>query len=202
MEKQTTNSIRFMPIGDSYTIGNGVKVSERWPNLLVESVRREGITIELIYNPAISGYDAQDALVRELPLFEKERPDFATLFIGTNDSFRSRDVEVFKRDYVEILERMQNALTKKENLVVITIPNYLNFPGARGAAISVDEVKKYNMVIREEAGKRNLMVVDLFSDNQLKDESFFISDGIHPNPKGIKVWHDLIFPVVLQSLNN
>jgi acyl-CoA thioesterase I len=196
------NNIRFMPIGDSYTIGNGVRVSERWPNLLVESLMKEGIVLELIANPAVSGYDAEDAIVRELPLFEKEKPDFGTLFIGANDSFRGRNLETFRNNYVELLDRMQISLTNKDNLVVITIPNYANFPQVRGYDVGVEEIEGYNQIIREEAGRRNLPIVDLYSINTLGSDDYFISDGIHPSPKGIKVWHDVIFPVVREVLKD
>lgn len=199
-KREAENVIRFMPIGDSFTIGNGVKVEERWPNLLVESMRTTGIEMELIGNPSVSGYDAEDAIQRELPLFEREKPDFGTLFIGTNDSFRGRDLGIFKRDYIELLERMQNALTVKSNLVVITIPNYATFPGAKGYALDAEEIEGYNRIIRDEASKRNLKVVDLYTVKDLKETEFFISDGIHPSPKGIRVWHDQIYPVVVDLL--
>jgi len=195
-----SNTIRFMPIGDSYTIGNGVKIQERWPNLLVNAVAQNGIDLYLISNPSVSGYDAQDAIERELPLFEKEKPDFGTLFIGTNDSFRGRDLEVFKNDYIELLDRMQNAITKKENLVIITIPNYAQYPGAKGYTIDTEEIEGYNRIIRDEANKRSLRIVDLYTVEELKGNEYFISDGIHPSPKGIKVWHDQIYPVVVDVL--
>jgi lysophospholipase L1-like esterase len=193
-------AIRFMPIGDSYTIGNGVNVSERWPNLLVESLKQQNIDITLISNPSVSGYDAQDAIERELPLFEKENPDFGTLFIGTNDSFRGRDLEVFKKNYIELVDRMQNSLTNKDNLIIITIPNYATFPGAKGYAVDTEEIEGYNRIIREIAGMRNLKVVDLYGINELVGSDYFISDGIHPSPKGINVWHNAILPVVLDVL--
>lgn len=193
-----SNVIRFMPIGDSYTIGNGVKEHERWPNLLIESLRDKGIEFELIGNPSVSGYDAEDALVREIPLFEKEKPDFGTLFIGTNDSFRDRSLDNFRSDYVQLLERMQNALTNKDNLIVITIPNYADFPGIKGAGVTDEAIEKYNQIIREEATKRNLKIVDLFQINLLVGMEYFIADGIHPNPKGIKVWHDAILLTLLE----
>lgn len=199
-ESTDMNSIRFMPIGDSYTIGNGVKVSERWPNLLVNSLKEQGVSIELIGNPAVSGYDAEDALMRELPLFEKSRIDFATLFIGTNDSFRQRPLREFQKDYVSLLDRMQNSLTHKDQLVVITIPNYVNFPGIKGSGITSDHIEQYNKIIREEAMKRNLKIIDLFQINTLIVDDHFISDGIHPSPFGIKIWHDAILPVVLEVL--
>jgi lysophospholipase L1-like esterase len=201
-----SNSIRFMPIGDSYTIALGVSnPADRWPNLLVETLSKEGVTLELIANPSVSGYDVSDAILRELPLFEKEKPDLGTLFIGTNDAFRQNDLSQFEKDYVVLVDRMQNALTDKNNLVLITIPNYARFPQA--VSFGADEreeqlIEGYNQVIRNEAKKRNLPLVDLYTINSMNGSEFFISDGIHPNPKGIKVWHDAILPVVRNVIKN
>lgn len=198
------NSVRFIPIGDSYTIGLGVSNPEdRWPNLLVKSLESEGILIKLVANPSVSGYEVSDAISRELPLFEREKPDLGTLFIGANDAFRQNDLGQFKRDYTELVDRMQASLTDKNNLVLITIPNYARFPqGVRYGANEREEalIEEYNNIIREEAYSRNLKIVDLFKIDSMNSQDFFISDGIHPNPKGIKVWHDAILPVVREVL--
>lgn len=200
MMSQKSHTIRFMPIGDSYTIGNGLKIEERWPNLLVESLKEEGIYVEIIRNPAVSGYTAQSALEKEIPKFERDKPDFATLFIGTNDSFQSRNLEVFRDEYVELINRMQNALTNKDQLVIITIPRYVDFPGIEGSGITNEDIEKYNQIIREEASKKDLKIIDLYQINTLVGKEYFISDGVHPNANGVKIWHDAIYPVVFQLL--
>lgn len=198
--------VRFMPIGDSYTIGLGVADEySRWPNLLVRSLSQAGIQVELIDNPAVSGYEADDAIQFELPEFEQAKPDLGTLFIGANDSFRQKELGVFEQEYKELLDRMQMVLTNPSRLVVITIPNYAQFPAGRryGATKSEEEViERYNTIIRKEAEERGLKVVDLFKVNTMNSADYFISDGLHPNAKGIQVWHDAILPVVKEVLES
>ena len=38
--------VRFLALGDSYTIGESVAEDERWPELLATALRAEGITIK------------------------------------------------------------------------------------------------------------------------------------------------------------
>ena len=38
-----TTKVKFLALGDSYTIGESVSVPERWPVQLAEALRRKGI---------------------------------------------------------------------------------------------------------------------------------------------------------------
>jgi len=40
-----TKPLRFLALGDSYTIGQSVKVSERWPVQLVRRMRDAGVVV-------------------------------------------------------------------------------------------------------------------------------------------------------------
>lgn len=201
-EQKDEQIIRFMPIGDSYTIGNGVKIEERWPNLLVDSLKKENIPIELIRNPAVSGYDARDALDKEIEKFERDKPDLGTLFIGANDAFRRRPLDQFRKEYIELIERMQATLPNKNRLVIITIPNYAQFPAGKEYVSESELIEQYNRIIREEASNRGLEIVDLYLVEMLNSDDYFIKDGIHPNARGIQIWHDAILPVIKKVLKN
>lgn len=75
-----TDQIRYVAIGDSYTLGEGVAPEESWPALLTEHLAANGINIRLIANPSKTGWTTQDAIDRGLPAYEAARPTFATFF--------------------------------------------------------------------------------------------------------------------------
>ncbi|HRH93928.1 MAG TPA: SGNH/GDSL hydrolase family protein, partial [Candidatus Peribacteria bacterium] len=81
----STAAVRYMPVGDSYTIGTGIGQEFAWPAVLTERLKAEGVDIVLLGNPARNGWTTQDAIEGELPGFEQAKPNFATLFIGVND---------------------------------------------------------------------------------------------------------------------
>ena len=106
-EKQ---EIRYVAIGDSYTIGEGAKADEAWPSVLTKHLREQGINIELIANPSVTGWTTEMAIDRELPEFVKAKPNFATLLIGVNDWVRGVDEKTFRQRFVTLIDRMLELL--------------------------------------------------------------------------------------------
>src|SRR5437667_11023298 len=83
--EKNPGTVRYFPIGDSYTIGEGLDANENFPSLLTAHLNQSGIAIELLGNPAKTGWTTQDAIDNDLPLFKRLKPDFSTLLIGVND---------------------------------------------------------------------------------------------------------------------
>ena len=197
--------IQYIPIGDSYTIGNGVNEFERWPNVLVKNLKAKGIDIELIANPAVSGYTVEDAIRNELPLVRKLQPDFVTVLIGANDNFRLKSPKIYSRELIAFLDELQSILNNPKNIVLITIPDYSISPAASGNNIDgiSKSIEEYNLVIKSEAEKRGLKVADIFPVSQtMIGADDYIPDGLHPSAQGYGKWEKVISPVVFEFLKN
>lgn len=195
--------IGYIPFGDSYTIGLGVVESHRWPNIMVENFAKEGINIRILKNPAVSGYTVRDMTNFELPILESIKPDFVTIFIGTNDSFAQTDVGIFEHNYKELLDKTQKLLTNPKNIVLITIPDYSKFPALKNNQnVSLSRfISLYNEVITKESIRRSLILVDIYPLSQeMTDEHDFIFDGLHPSRAGYMKWERVIFPKVRELL--
>ena len=203
--KEESDPIRYAAIGDSYTIGEGAKPDEAWPNILTTHLKEKGINIELVANPSRTGWTTQDAIDRELPVFVEKKPNFATLLIGVNDWVQNVDEKTFRQRLTVLMDRMLELLPGKNRLLVITIPDFGVTPTgpkySRGRNIS-DCIASFNKVIVEEAKKRNLRVVDIFalSKKVQNDPSLVAEDGLHPSAKEYAEWEKLIFPVALEML--
>lgn len=197
------NSIKFIPLGDSYTIGLGVAEEDRWSNVLTDHLKKEGVKINLIANPAVSGYRVKDAIREELPVVQKLKPTFVTVLIGANDNFGQKDPLAYKQELEEFLNKLQLLLSDPKNIILITIPDYSKAPAAskyNNPDIS-QSVKEYNQVIKEEASKRGLKIVDILSVSQtMTDPKDYILDGLHPSAFGYAKWEKVIFPVVFDLL--
>lgn len=196
-------AVTYLPIGDSYTIGNGVVEKDRWPNVLVKHLNEAGVKVQLVGNPAVSGYTVQDAIRRELPAVKSLKPDFVTVLIGANDNFRGTDVKIFEADLKELLDKLQGMLKNPTNIVLVTIPDYSKSPAGQGydaAAISLS-LEKYNEVIKSEASSRGLQVADIFPVSQdMTGDADYIPDGLHPSAQGYAKWEKVIYPVVYEFL--
>jgi acyl-CoA thioesterase I len=207
MQEEKSYAIKFFPIGDSYTIGEGAGEEHSWPALLTKHVNEAGIPIRLVANPARTGYTTQNAIDNELPLFIKSKPDFATLLIGVNDWVQGIDGKTFRTNLVYLIDEMQKAMSKKSRLLLVTIPDFSAAPGgqqyARGRNIS-EGLDHFNNIIKDEASKRNLKVVDIFdlSKEMSKDATLIAVDDLHPSAKEYALWEEKIFPVALSILSH
>ena len=197
--------IRYAAIGDSYSIGEGASPNESWPAVLTRHLNEKGLHVDLVANPSVTGWTTQQAIDRELPVFLKAKPDFATLQIGVNDWVQGVDKETLRKHFALLADRMLEVLPNKNRLLIVTIPDFGITPTgpkyARGRNIS-EGIASFNKIISEEATKRDLRVVDVFplSKQMGSDRSLVAADGLHPSAKEYAAWEKIIFPVGFELL--
>lgn len=197
--------IRYVALGDSYTAGEGVSREEAWPSLLTYDLQRHGVPIDLIANVAKTGWLTQHVLELELPVFSEYQPTFATLLIGTNDWVQEVRNDVFAKNLQQILDAMQKILPDPKKILLLTTPDFsvtqVGQIFASGRDITVG-VEGFNSVIKNEAKKRMLPVVDIFPlSSGMKDDPALVAlDGLHPSAKEYVLWEKEIFPEALKLL--
>ena len=195
--------IRYVALGDSYTICEGASWEESWPVILTERLSDAGIPIQLVANPSRTGWTTQDLIDKELPIFDVSSPAFATLLIGVNDWVQGVSAETFHKNLNFIIDHVQKKL--KDKLVLITIPDFSATPEgpkySKGRDISKG-LTEFNAIIQTEAQKRNLKCVDIFPVSQeMTGKPDLVSpDNLHPSAKEYAIWENLIYPVVLTAL--
>lgn len=205
MAQTKTEKIRYAVIGDSYSCGEGAKPNESWPSLLTQHLKSQGLEIELVSNPSVTGWTAKDAIDKELPKFVNAGPNFATLLIGVNDWVQGVDELSFRNRVSYLLDSMLAVLPNKKRLLVVTIPDFGVTPTghkySRGRNIH-EGIMGFNKIVSDEAHKRGLQVVDIFpiSKKMGEDKSLVAKDGLHPSAKAYAEWEKLIFPAALELL--
>lgn len=202
-QMNSRTKVKFLPLGDSYTICEGAQWKESWPYLLTENVKKAGIDIELLGNPSVTGYTTDQLIEEELPLFDQLKPNFVTLLIGVNDYVRGRTKKEFSLKLRKILDHVQEHLPDKSKVILITIPDYSVTPGGAQYAQGRDVNKgiaEFNDMIRSEADERQLPLVDIFpSTLKMKDNpSLIASDGLHPSAKEYANWEVMIREVAFR----
>jgi lysophospholipase L1-like esterase len=204
--EEKIGTIRYVAIGDSYSIGEGASPNESWPAVLTRHLNAQGLHVDLVANPSVTGWTTKQAIDRELPIFNESKPNFATLLIGVNDWVRGVvDEATFRKHFTYLLDRMLEVLPNKKRLLVVTIPDFGVTPTgpkyARGRDIS-EGLSRFNQIVTEEAKKRGLPVVDVFplSKKMGSDPSLVAADGLHPSAKEYAEWEKIIFPAALELL--
>jgi len=203
--KMEREKIRYAVIGDSYSCGEGAKPSESWPALLTQHLKTQGLDVDLVSNPSVTGWTTKDAIDKELPKFVSSNPNFATLLIGVNDWVQSIDETTFRNRFSYLVDSMLAVLPNKKHLLVVTIPDFGVTPTgpkySRGRNIH-EGISQFNQIVTEEARKRGLTVVDIFplSKKMGHDKSLVAKDGLHPSAKEYVEWEKIIFPAALELL--
>jgi lysophospholipase L1-like esterase len=192
--------LRYVALGDSYTVGTSVGVAERWPDQLVAGLGPEPPTLELVANLAVNGFTTRDVLDVELPQLDALRPGFVSLLIGVNDVVQGVPEATFRRNVDAILDDLLGRLGAGR-ILVVTTPDYTATPAgaeygdpARQAA----GIRSFNEVIAGVAASRGIRVVDIhdLSLAAASDPSLVARDGLHPSGAQYARWVDRILPAV------
>src|SRR6202040_726584 len=109
--------IRYAVIGDSYSCGEGATPKESWPSLMTQHLKSQGVDVDLVSNPSVTGWTTKAAIDRELPKFINSNPSFATLLIGVNDWVQGVDDATFRKRFSYLLDQMLAVLPNKEHLL-------------------------------------------------------------------------------------
>jgi lysophospholipase L1-like esterase len=204
-DKADNQKVRYVAIGDSYSIGEGASPEQSWPAILTRHLNENGLHVDLVANPSVTGWTTQQAIDRELPIFVQSKPTFASLQIGVNDWVQGVDEKTFRKRFTFLLDQMLALLPDKKRLLIVTIPDFGVTPTggryARGRNIS-EGLTRFNQIVTEEAKNRGLKVVDIFelSKKMGTDPSLVGADGLHPSAKEYAEWEKLIFPIALDLL--
>ena len=188
--------MRFLALGDSYTIGTGATAESRaWPSIVAARLGAE------LTNPAVNGYTTEDLIRDELPLFAKVRPDVVTVLIGVNDLVQGRSLDAYRESLAGIYDAIASA-----PVVAVSIPTWSYVPAAAGfgGTERVDRLtRSFNDVARGEADARRFGWVDLAeaSTAGIGSNGWVASDLLHPGDEQYAAWAEVIWPAVRSAVS-
>jgi lysophospholipase L1-like esterase len=192
-------NIKYLALGDSYTIGTGASTPARsWPSIIAARLAEQtGGTVELT-NPAINGFTTLDLIDDELPQVERLKPDLVTILIGVNDLVRERTTAEYRASLVRIYDEVNKQRARDGRVFAVSIPNWSVVPAAReyGDPESIrDLTDTFNDIAREEAEKRGFGWIDITaaSLSGLGTPDWIASDGLHPGDNQYAAWAEVIW---------
>lgn len=201
----TGSEIRFVALGDSYTIGTATaSPAERWPDQLVSRLGGDAGPLRLVANLAVNGFTSRDVIEDELPALEALRPELASLLIGVNDVVQGVPAQAYAANVAAILDEVLR-LVAATRIVAISTPDYTVTP--QGAAygdpaVQSAAIRRFNGLLEEAATSRSVGFVDIH-DLSLRagtDRRLVAADGLHPSAEQYRLWVDRIAPVVERML--
>lgn len=197
--------MRYLALGDSYTIGEGVADHERWPNQLVRLLRERDVKIEeadIMARTAWTTDELSDAITANKP---QGKYDLVTLLIGVNDQYRSRPVASFATEFGLLLRRAKGFAGRRASRVIaISIPDWGATPFATGRdrALIARNIDAYNESANALATAAGVRWVDITGITRRMQDSPALAapDGLHPSGAMYREWAELLTPVALSAL--
>jgi lysophospholipase L1-like esterase len=192
--------MRFLALGDSYTIGEAVAESERWPAQLVARLRASGIDVADAAIIARTGWTADELDAAIDAASPRGTYEMVTLLVGVNDQYRGRDAESYRAPFRKLLDRAIGfAGGDASRVVVVSIPDWGVTPFAAGRDLVqiTEAIDEFNAVNREEARSAGAHYVDVtpVSRAAATDEGLLAADGLHPSARMYEQWTRAIVPV-------
>jgi lysophospholipase L1-like esterase len=193
MSPQEPQPIRFLALGDSYTIGEAVPLEESWPYQLVRIAASRGISLDLPVMVAKTGWTT-DELLEGIRMAQPEGPfDLVSLLTGVNNLYRERPVDNFRIEFRTLLEKaLHFAGERPDHVVVLSIPDWGATPFAEGKdRMSISGITDdFNEVCRNEAKARNVHYIDVtgISRRGLAEGSLLTIDRLHPSGAMYALW--------------
>ena len=188
--------IRYLALGDSYTIGESVSSDQNFPAQLVDSLKAAGVNVSSYKIIAQTGWTTRNLKTAIDAADLKDTFNLVSLLIGVNNQYQGGSIDVYKTEFMELAERaIELAGGKKENVFVVSIPDYGYTPfGQNNQANISKQIDEYNAINKRLSAGLGLKYCNItqISRRGLSEPDFVAGDGLHPSAKMYAQWVEII----------
>ncbi len=203
-------TIRYLALGDSYTIGEQVPLHDNFPYQAIQLLRKhysdkhEFIAPEIIAKTGWTTDELNDHISKTYFL---KKYDFVSLLIGVNNQYRGRSVENYKEEFTHLLQQaIEFAGDISNHVFVISIPDWGKTPFAaeRDILKIEQEIDEYNNACKEIALALHCHFIDITTSQRADShmEEFIAEDKLHPSGKEYGKWAERLFEGVVNLMES
>ena len=200
---QTTN-YRLLSLGDSYTIGESVCETCRFPEQLKDSLinntENTAFNLKVVATTGWTTTNLLNGISNEnLP----NNYDLVTLLIGVNNQYQGKDFSIYETEFPELVDiAITKAKGDKNRVIVVSIPDYAFTPFGNGNTTISSEIDAYNAFAENYCNTNNITFVNItdITRNGLEDTDLVASDGLHPSEKAYSLFVERLLPYALEKL--
>ncbi len=197
------NPVKFLALGDSYTIGQSVPADARWPVQLTDSLQARGYDSDGLRIIATTGWRTDNLInaIRNQNL-ASEGYNLVSLLIGVNNQYQGRPFSQYISEFPALVDSaIRYAGDDPSHVFIVSIPDYAYTPfgqqSSNPAQISI-EIDQYNNYARQVAADKGIYFFDItpISRLGLQYPSYVAGDGLHPSEVQYTEWVRLILAYI------
>ncbi|AWA28955.1 lysophospholipase [Flavobacterium magnum] len=179
--------VKYLALGDSYTIGQSVCETCRFPEQLKTALAGEmaaDYTLKIIAQTGWTTTNLKNAIAAQNP-----SPDYdlVTLLIGVNNQYQGLPFETYEVEFPQLVNTaIRLAQGDRQRVIIVSIPDYAYTPYGQSASdpgqIS-SEIDRYNRFAESYAAANGIAFADItdITREGIANPALVAPDGLHPS---------------------
>lgn len=199
---------QILALGDSYTIGESVCETCRFPEQLKDSLKNRfvlnhAVSLDVIARTGWTTTNLLDAIANQNP---SSNYDIVTLLIGVNNQFQHKPFSLYEEEFpLLITKAITFAKGDKSNVIVVSIPDYAYTPFGQSSSSSEQistELDQYNAFAQNYCETNDITFINItdITREGLNNPALVASDGLHPSELAYSKFVERLAPIALQKL--
>jgi lysophospholipase L1-like esterase len=204
VDNPSTKQINYLALGDSYTIGQSVCTTCRFPEQLKARIQTAYPNNPfLLQVTAKTGWTTTN-LLSEINLVNPSTNfDLVTLLIGVNNQYQNKPFSLYEQEFPALVEKaIQLAKGDKRNVIVVSIPDYAYTPYGQGSSTISSQINDYNTFAQNYCSQNQIEFVYITDITQqgLSNPELVAADGLHPSALAYAQFAERILPKAISIL--
>jgi lysophospholipase L1-like esterase len=204
VDNPINKQFNYLALGDSYTIGQSVCTTCRFPEQLKSRIQtaypNNPFLLQVI---AKTGWTTTN-LLSEINLVNPSTNfGLVTLLIGVNNQYQNKPFSLYEQEFPALVQKaIQLAKGDKTNVIVVSIPDYAYTPFGQGAANITTQLNAYNTFAQNYCDQNQIEFVYITDITQqgLVNPALVAADGLHPSELAYAQFVDRILPKAISVL--
>lgn len=197
-------NFKILSLGDSYTIGQSVCNTCRFPEQLKSELETtfplSTFALQVI---AQTGWTTTNLISAINNINPDNNFDLVTLLIGVNNQYQNKPFSIYTEEFPQLINMaIQRANGDATKVIVVSIPDYAYTPFGNGDTTISQEIDSYNNFAENHCNQNNITFINItdITRQGLSNPNLVASDNLHPSELAYSMFVDRILPVAKEKI--